>query len=602
MFRESSVGWEGDWASAAAEASAPSHQEIDRQLRRLAKQRAGLDAEESRWLRRAEEQDSWRALGYVHALEYLEEVFGYAPRTAQEKLRVARELGSLPAMEAELESGNLPYSIVRELTRVATPQTEAAWLEKARGRNYRQVEQMLAGHKKGNEPTDAPDPTLIEHDVRWRLDAPTRALLRETRRYIEDEMGHALDDATFVDVLCRRATEAGARAIVEERGTVAGRPMRAVDGETEASESESESESDASRIGSDASGSGTDISGSGADANGNETKPASRPGVMIHLTTCRSCKATVQHGAGVPFALTKEQLECAECDAIIVDDENGKRATWTIPPTTRRYVLERDGYKCRFPGCRSSRNLDAHHLEHLEHGGDHRWGNVATFCRGHHKLNHDGVITISGDADGVLLFTRNGIEIRGTDIRREYVRIDTVRGDSVRGNSVRGNSVRGENVRGESVRGDDVRGESTCGESTCGESTCGESGCGESGCGDDFRDESGPFERDDDGRPTETPHEGARGDNFSGEAKRRLNGPVAIEMTAAERDTTHLRPPVGRPSRYRYVERNTLAKAALQQAGYKSTIAGRAVERATARVPADAPLEVLLKEALRCCD
>ena len=45
----------------------------------------------------------------------------------------------------------------------------------------------------------------------------------------------------------------------------------------------------------------------------------------------------------------------------------------------------------------------------------------------------------------------------------------------------------------------------------------------------------------------------------------------------------------------------TLAKAALQQAGYKSAIAARAVERATARLPPNATLEVLLKEAFRHC-
>src|SRR6187455_1321091 len=151
MFRDNTMECAGDWALGAANATTPSHAEIDRQLRRLAKQRAGLDAEEARWLRRADEADCWRALGYVHALEYLEEVFGYAPRTAQEKLRVAKELGNLSALENELEAGNLPYSIVRELTRVATPETEANWIDKARGRNYRQVEQMLAGRKKGDE-------------------------------------------------------------------------------------------------------------------------------------------------------------------------------------------------------------------------------------------------------------------------------------------------------------------------------------------------------------------------------------------------------------------------------------------------------------------
>src|SRR5260221_11385480 len=69
---------------------------VDRALRSLAKKRAGLDAGEARWLREAEELRIWRPLGMVSALDYMERVLGYAPRTAQERLRVARALGDLP--------------------------------------------------------------------------------------------------------------------------------------------------------------------------------------------------------------------------------------------------------------------------------------------------------------------------------------------------------------------------------------------------------------------------------------------------------------------------------------------------------------------------
>jgi hypothetical protein len=450
MFRDNSVECEGDWASTAGSAdTTTSHQEIDRQLRRLAKQRAGLDAEEARWLRRADAQGSWRALGYVHALEYLEDVFGYAPRTAQEKLRVAKELGDLSALEAELEAGHLPYSIVRELTRIATARTEAAWIESARGRNYRQVEQMLAGRKKGDDPTDAPDPSLIEHNVTWKLDAARRALLRETRRQLENELGHAVDDATFVEMLCRRATE---------------------------------------------------------DVASHRVGEVPRPRVMNHITTCRSCKKVVQYGAGVPFELTGEQIDRAACDAIVVDDERGKRAASKIPAATRRRVFERDGYRCRFPGCRSTRNLDIHHLDHQAHGGDHRSGNLGTLCVGHHVLNHDGVITISGDADGELVFMRNGAVIR--------------------------------------AEGDVAM-------------------------------------------PTadEVPAKTAR-----------AAGIAVIPRSRAETADEHRT-----SSRYREVERNTLAKAALQQSGFKAAVASRAVERALDVVPREASLEALLKEAFRHC-
>src|SRR5262244_3200631 len=93
---------------------------IDRALRSIAKRRAALDAEEARWLREAEAMQIWRPLGMVSAIDYMERVLGYAPRTAQERLRVARALGDLPQLTAALAADQLSFSAVRELTRVAT--------------------------------------------------------------------------------------------------------------------------------------------------------------------------------------------------------------------------------------------------------------------------------------------------------------------------------------------------------------------------------------------------------------------------------------------------------------------------------------------------
>ncbi|HEX2688337.1 MAG TPA: hypothetical protein VHN14_17020 [Kofleriaceae bacterium] len=73
----------------------------------------------------------------VSVLDYLERALGYAPRTAQDRLRVARALGTLPELTAALAGGELAFSAVRELTRVATPTTEASWLAAARGKNLR---------------------------------------------------------------------------------------------------------------------------------------------------------------------------------------------------------------------------------------------------------------------------------------------------------------------------------------------------------------------------------------------------------------------------------------------------------------------------------
>ena len=108
---------------------------VDRELRTIARRRAQLDAEEARWLREAERVQIWRQLGMVSALDYMERVLGHTPHAASERLRVARVLGELPVTSDAFELGELPYSAVRELTRVATPENEARWHRLARRRH-----------------------------------------------------------------------------------------------------------------------------------------------------------------------------------------------------------------------------------------------------------------------------------------------------------------------------------------------------------------------------------------------------------------------------------------------------------------------------------
>jgi hypothetical protein len=50
-------------------------------------------------------------------------------------MRVARALATPPEISVALASGGLSYSAVRELTRVATAETEAAWLAASDGRS-----------------------------------------------------------------------------------------------------------------------------------------------------------------------------------------------------------------------------------------------------------------------------------------------------------------------------------------------------------------------------------------------------------------------------------------------------------------------------------
>src|SRR4029079_18480083 len=142
---------------------------LHERLRGIARRRAALDAEEARCLREAYAMRLWRRLGYAHMNEYLERELGYSPQVGIERLRVAHALADLPQTEASLDAGHLAFSAVRELTRVATAETEQDWLDKVRGKNLRQIEAMVSGKKRGDRPEDPSNPDLTMRVIRLEL-------------------------------------------------------------------------------------------------------------------------------------------------------------------------------------------------------------------------------------------------------------------------------------------------------------------------------------------------------------------------------------------------------------------------------------------------
>ena len=179
--------------------------EVHGELTRLARSKGAYDADEARWLLEGKRVRVHEQLGYGSYLSYLEHVFGYGPRLASERLRVAEALAGLPAMMDALASGELCWSAVRELTRVAVPATEAEWIAAAGGRGVREVEDMVSGRRPGDRPGDPADPGARRHVLRLEITADALAAFREARRRIELDVGHSLDDDEAIRMLAHYA-------------------------------------------------------------------------------------------------------------------------------------------------------------------------------------------------------------------------------------------------------------------------------------------------------------------------------------------------------------------------------------------------------------
>jgi len=83
---------------------------------------------------------AWERLCYARLGDYARERLGVSSRQVQELARVDRALAELPALERALLENALPWSKVRLVARVASPEDEAAWIERARAVSTRGLE------------------------------------------------------------------------------------------------------------------------------------------------------------------------------------------------------------------------------------------------------------------------------------------------------------------------------------------------------------------------------------------------------------------------------------------------------------------------------
>jgi hypothetical protein len=105
-------------------------------------------------IREFDARGGW-ASGFRSCAAWLTWRIGLSPIAAREHVRVARALGTLPALAQALARGEFSYSKVRELTRVATPETEAQLLAIGRAGTAEHVERIVRGWRRMDHKTEA---------------------------------------------------------------------------------------------------------------------------------------------------------------------------------------------------------------------------------------------------------------------------------------------------------------------------------------------------------------------------------------------------------------------------------------------------------------
>jgi len=186
----------------------PNHVELERLGDQIAELAAHLDAATARLLDLIREFDArggW-GNGFSSCAAWLTWRVGLDPGAARERVRVARALGSLPRLKEALARGELSYSKVRALTRVATPETEERLLAVGRVGTAEHVERIVRGWRRVDRIAEARE--------------TTKRRRRRTLHVFQDEDGMGVIHGRLepeAGAVLMKALEAGRDALTQRR-------------------------------------------------------------------------------------------------------------------------------------------------------------------------------------------------------------------------------------------------------------------------------------------------------------------------------------------------------------------------------------------------
>ena len=104
------------------------------------------------WINEIDARKIYREFGCSNIYHYATTHLALGEHTIAEMVRTGKALEHLPLLSQAYEKGEISSTHVREITRVATPETESFWYEAAKKSTTRQIEKLVAFSPKGGLP------------------------------------------------------------------------------------------------------------------------------------------------------------------------------------------------------------------------------------------------------------------------------------------------------------------------------------------------------------------------------------------------------------------------------------------------------------------
>jgi Domain of unknown function (DUF222)/HNH endonuclease len=321
-----------------------------------------------------DERAGWLQWGLSNCAEWLHWRCDLSMSAAREKVRVAHALKTLPRITNSFSSGELSYSKVRALTRVASVDNEETLLAFALKTTASRVEERCRELRCGTADS---------------ISEANRAYANRSLRVFRDAERGTM---TITVELPLETGELMAKALDRARDSTASQTPDYVDERWAAQQADAL----------------VTIANAYLSGNG-ESSACTSDNYQVTVHVDHAALASSKGRSSLPIESVKRL--CCDGDAIVlVEDEDGDplsvgRKTRTVPTAIKRALQARDK-ACVFPGCHHKRFVDAHHIKHWSAGGDTSLDNLLLLCSQHHRLVHEGGFRIGRDYQNHWFFQR----------------------------------------------------------------------------------------------------------------------------------------------------------------------------------------------------